>query len=96
MSTPDLRRHRFAGEVEVLRRAPATARLYGRQAVVPRSEYEGWLKATGTRFKTHDMYAAMREVARQARSGEFVGYNRTALSKQRLFAARVGERLGSA
>jgi very-short-patch-repair endonuclease len=58
----------FAGEVEVLRRATGAARLYGGQAVVPRSEYEGWVEATGARFKTDDMYAAMREVARRARA----------------------------
>ncbi len=57
----------FAGEVEVLRRATGAARLYGGQAVVPRSEYEGWVEATDARFKTDDMYAAMREVARRAR-----------------------------
>jgi hypothetical protein len=57
-----------AGEVEVLRRATGAARLYGGQAVVPRSEYEGWVEATDTRFKTDDMYAAMREVARRART----------------------------
>jgi hypothetical protein len=56
----------FAGEVEVLRRATAPARLYGGQAVVSRSEYEAWVERTGERFNTDDMYAAMRWVARRA------------------------------
>lgn len=61
----------LAGEVEVLRRATAPARLYGGQAVVSRSEYEGRVAGIDERFKTDDMYAAMRWVAQRARA--FVG-----------------------
>lgn len=58
---------RLAGEVEVLSRATAAPRLYGQQAVVARSEYEGRIAATGERFRTHDIHATVRDVARRAR-----------------------------
>ena len=51
----------------MLHRARAPARLYGGQAVLSRSEYEGWVEQTGERFKRDDMYAAIRWVARRAR-----------------------------
>ena len=57
---------RLAGEVEVLSRATAAPRLYGNQMVVARSEYEGHIEATGERFLSHDIHAAVREVARRA------------------------------
>jgi hypothetical protein len=57
---------RFGGEVEVLSRATAAPRLYGNQALVARSEYEGRVEATGEHFKTNDLYAAVREVARRS------------------------------
>ena len=49
---------------------PATAapRLYGNQMVVVRSEYEGHVEASGERFLSHDIHAAVREVARRAQA----------------------------
>ena len=58
---------RLGGEVEVLSRATSAPRLHGHQAVIGRSEYEGFVEPTGERFKTNDLYAAVREVARRAR-----------------------------
>ena len=59
---------RLAGDVEVLSRATAAPRLYGNQMVVARSEYEGHVEASGERFLSHDIHAAVREVARRAQA----------------------------
>jgi hypothetical protein len=56
-----------AGSVEVLSRAMATPQVYGGQLRVAHSEYEGRVESTGQRFIVHDIYAAVREVARLAR-----------------------------
>ena len=55
-----------AGTVEVLSRATGAARVYGDQLRVPKSEFEGWVERTEQRFIMHDIYAAVREVARRA------------------------------
>jgi very-short-patch-repair endonuclease len=57
---------RFLGEVEVVRRATAAPRLYGDRAIAAQSEYEGRVEATGDAFRSFDLYAAMREVARRS------------------------------
>lgn len=57
----------FAGEVEVLSRATQAPRLYGSQVVTAKSEYEGVVGETGERFRLHDIYATIREVARRAK-----------------------------
>lgn len=56
----------FLGEVEVVRRATAAPRLYGDRAIAAQSEYEGRVEATDDVFRSFDLYAAMREVARRA------------------------------
>jgi hypothetical protein len=56
-----------AGTVEVLSRAMGSPRLYGGQLAIARSEFEGWIARTGERFRMHDIYATVREVARRAR-----------------------------
>ena len=53
----------FLGEVEVVRRATSAPRLYGNSVLTAQSEYEGRVQATGDRFRSFDLYAAMREVA---------------------------------
>lgn len=55
----------FVGEVEVLARALGAPKLYGDQLVVARSEYEGRIHRSGETFRTADIYAAVREVARR-------------------------------
>lgn len=59
----------FLGEVEVVRRATASPKLYGGQAITAQSEYEGRVEVTGDYFRSFDLYAAMREVALRATSG---------------------------
>jgi very-short-patch-repair endonuclease len=59
---------RLAGDVEVLSRAAAAPRLYGNQMVVARSEYQGRIETSGERFVSHDIHAAVREVARKAQA----------------------------
>jgi hypothetical protein len=56
-----------AGTVEVLSRATGAARVYGDQLRVPKSEFEGKVDCTGERFIIHDIYAAVRDVARRSR-----------------------------
>jgi hypothetical protein len=56
----------FLGEVEVIKRATASPRLYGGQVQIPKSEYEGRVERTGDRFTSYDLYAAIREVARRS------------------------------
>ncbi|MEH6790636.1 DUF4011 domain-containing protein [Parasphingorhabdus sp.] len=51
------------GEVMVLSRASAAPKLYGDQIVVARSEYEGKVESSGERFKSDDIYAAIRKIA---------------------------------
>lgn len=58
--------HELLGEVEVVKRATAAPRLYGDRALTAQSEYEGRVEATGDCFRSFDLYAAMREVARRA------------------------------
>jgi hypothetical protein len=58
----------FLGEVEVLSRAMAAPRVYGTQLTIARSEYEGWVAASDVRFKTNDIHAAVRELARRAQT----------------------------
>lgn len=58
----------FLGEVEVLSRATAAPRVYGTQLTIARSEYEGWVAASDARFKTNDIHAAVRELARRAQT----------------------------
>lgn len=57
---------RFVGEVEVIKRATASPRLYGDRAVAAQSEYEGRVEHNGDCFRSFDLYAAMREVASRA------------------------------
>lgn len=61
---------KLAGRVEVLSRALAPPRVYGGQVSVARSVYEGWIAMTGDRFTSHDIHAAVREVARRALSSD--------------------------
>lgn len=56
----------FLGEVEVIKRATANPRLYGDRVMTTQSEYEGRISQTGDSFRSFDLYAAMREVARRA------------------------------
>lgn len=56
----------FLGEVEVIKRATASPRLYGDRALTAQSEYEGRVEATGDFFRSFDLYAAMREVVLRA------------------------------
>lgn len=56
-----------AGTVEVVSRAVAAPRLYGGAIAVPKSEFDGWVRQTGERFRMHDIYATVREVARRAK-----------------------------
>lgn len=56
------------GSVEVISRAMGAPRIYGGALIVTKSEFEGWVKSTAERFRMHDIYAAVREVARRARS----------------------------
>lgn len=58
----------FLGEVEVLSRSTAAPRVYGTQLTIARSEYEGWVAASDERFKTNDIHAAVRELARRAQT----------------------------
>jgi hypothetical protein len=62
----------FLGEVEVLSRATAAPRVYGSHLMIARSEYEGWVAASDARFKTNDIHAAVRELARRAQSANAV------------------------
>lgn len=62
----------FAGTVEVLSRAAAAPHVYDGKLRVARSEYEGRVAATEHRFIMHDIYAAVREVARLAREANQV------------------------
>ena len=64
--------HELVGSVEVLSRAMATAQVYGGPLRVAHSEYEGRVLSNGERFIVHDIYAAVREVARRAKA-ELVG-----------------------
>lgn len=64
------RGHELLGEVEVVKRATAAPRLYGDRALTAQSEYEGRVEATGDCFRSFDLYAAMREVARRAAEGD--------------------------
>lgn len=57
---------KLVGSVEVLSRAMATAQVYGGPLRVAHSEYEGRVRTNGDRFIVHDIYAAVREVARRA------------------------------
>jgi very-short-patch-repair endonuclease len=57
---------KLAGHVRVLSRASSAPQLYGGQTRVAKSEYEGSVERTGERFIQHDIYAAVREVARRA------------------------------
>ena len=54
------------GEVEVVKRATATPRLYGDRVLAAQSEYEGRIESTGDCFRSFDLYAAMREVSLRA------------------------------
>lgn len=58
------------GEVEVIHRATESPKLYGDRAVTARSEYEGRVIADGDCFKSYDLYAAVREVAKRAKDLE--------------------------
>ncbi|WP_152608770.1 DUF4011 domain-containing protein [Croceibacterium mercuriale] len=54
------------GDVTVLSRSQAAARIYDGQIYAPKPEYEGRIRRSGERFKTHDIYAAVRGVAKGA------------------------------
>lgn len=56
----------FGGEVEVVSRATGAPKIYGGAMHIPRSEYRGTVEATGKTFIEHDIYAAVRKVARLA------------------------------
>jgi len=56
----------FLGEVEVVKRATAAPKLYGDRVMTAQSEYEGRVDATDDCFRSFDLYAATREVARRA------------------------------
>ncbi|QHL92038.1 hypothetical protein GVO57_14195 (plasmid) [Sphingomonas changnyeongensis] len=56
-----------AGTVDVISRAMTAPRVYGGAIAVARSEFEGSVRKTGERFRMHDIYATVREVARRAR-----------------------------
>lgn len=58
----------FVGDVTVLSRPTASAGIYNGQLRVPKPEYEGRIEATGATFKVHDIYQAVREVARRAKN----------------------------
>ncbi|MBX9816205.1 MAG: DUF4011 domain-containing protein [Sphingomonas sp.] len=60
---------RVVGAVEVLSRAMSAPRVYGGQLAIARSEFEGTVARTGERFRLHDIYATVREVARRASLG---------------------------
>ena len=57
------------GDVTVLSRSQAAARIYDGQIYAPKPEYEGRIRRSGERFKTHDIYAAVRGVAKGAAAG---------------------------
>jgi very-short-patch-repair endonuclease len=57
------------GDVTVLSRSQAAARIYDGQIYAPKPEYEGRIRHSGERFKTHDIYAAVRGVAKGAAAG---------------------------
>ena len=59
--------YRYAGEVERLSRPGGSAGIYQGRTRTTLPEYEGRMAATGERFVMHDIYAAVREVARRAR-----------------------------
>jgi very-short-patch-repair endonuclease len=59
----------YAGEVEVIKRASSSPKLYGDHVLTARSEYEGRLERTGDSFISYDLYAAVREVAARTREG---------------------------
>ncbi|WP_017668276.1 DUF4011 domain-containing protein [Sandarakinorhabdus sp. AAP62] len=56
-----------AGSVEVISRAMGAPRIYGGALIVTKSEFEGEVARTGERFRNHDIYACVREVARRAK-----------------------------
>lgn len=56
----------FIGSVTVLSRPTTSAGIYGGQLRVPKPEYEGLVERTQARFKTHDIYHAVREVMRRS------------------------------
>lgn len=58
------------GTIEVIARATGAAHLYGSQTYIPRTEYECLVEGTGARFIVHDIYVAVREVARRASQQE--------------------------
>ena len=58
----------FLGEVEIVKRALSAPRLFGERASAERSEYEGRIAKNDDCFKSYDIYAAIREVARRALS----------------------------
>ena len=53
----------FLGEVELIKHATGSARMYGDSVRTSLPEYEGRVSRTGDAFKSFDLYAAMREVA---------------------------------
>lgn len=57
---------RLLGEVEVIKRATQAPKLYDGRAVTPQSEYEGRIEESGDAFRSFDLYAAVREVAKRA------------------------------
>jgi len=63
---------KFAGEVEVLRRATASPRLYGDHVLTAQSEYEGRVQVTGDVFSSFDLFAAVREVADRAQKSDLL------------------------
>lgn len=56
------------GSVEVISRAMGAPRIYGGALIVTKSEFEGQVARTGERFRNHDIYACVREVARRAKA----------------------------
>jgi len=60
------REENLLGEVELIKHATGTARMYGDSVRTSLPEYEGRVSRTGDVFKSFDLYAAMREVASRA------------------------------
>lgn len=60
------REGRCLGEVELMRHATGTAKMYGDRLHTSLPEYEGRVERTGDSFKSFDLYAALREVASRA------------------------------
>ena len=73
----------FGGEIEVLARATGAPQIYGGGMLIPKSEYRGTVEATGAYFIEHDIYAAVRRVAREARAAQTEEQTRDASSNVR-------------